>query len=293
MTPTEMTALRRGDIGVENSDLVVSGDHRIAAHLFGDRPGHDPVAIHRRWAQVQSLLDAAATTHMVAAALDPNRTLSIATSRKPHTKAGLEFPMTPTEIAVCSLIVAVISLVATVSFQVHNVRKSRREVRERMQRHVEAVTVSPTHIQSAGEGVVRAQSSVTNHGDRPITAVTLWVDSQYVKPGQTPFTGAHTVEPGATLNYDELLLAEPDPYPVDGNDKLRANVGFTDSDGYAWQKWADGHFQSPLWVGPYRGRLPKRLMRVPLVAKAELRWRRRRHRPPTRQQRPPHRPTGT
>lgn len=74
MTPTEMTALRRGDIGVENSDLVVSGDHRIAAHLFGDRPGHDPVAIHRRWAQVQSLLDAAATTRMVAAALDPNRT---------------------------------------------------------------------------------------------------------------------------------------------------------------------------------------------------------------------------
>lgn len=201
--------------------------------------------------------------------------------------------MTPTEIAVCSLIVALISLVATVSFQVHNVRKSRREAREKVQRHVEAVTVSPTHIQDAGAGTVRAECSVTNHGDRPITAVHLMVDSQYIKPGQFNFTGTRTLDPGSTLRYDEVLLAAPDPYPVDGNDRLRATVGFTDSNGYAWQKWADGHFQSPLWVGPYRGRLPQWVMRVPIAAKIERRWARRRHRPPFRQQRPPHRPADT
>lgn len=201
--------------------------------------------------------------------------------------------MTPTELAVCSLIVAVTSLVATVSFQVHNVRKSRREVREKLQRHVEAVTVSPTLIQDAGEGTVRVTCSVTNRGNRPITAISLMIDSQYIDPSQIAFMRAHTLEPGENLTYDEVLLAKPDPYPVDGNDRLRATVGFTDSDGYAWQKWADGHFQSPLWVGPYRGRLPKRVMRVPLIAKIERRWRRRRHRPPLRHQRPPHQQADT
>lgn len=73
MTPTEITALGRGDITVDNSDLVVCGDHRVPEDLFGDRPGHEPVAIHRRWAQIQTLLDNAATTRMVAAALDPTR----------------------------------------------------------------------------------------------------------------------------------------------------------------------------------------------------------------------------
>ncbi|MGN7132545.1 hypothetical protein ACTHQY_04635 [Rhodococcoides corynebacterioides] len=74
MTSTEITALQRGDIAVDNSDLVVSGEHRIAGTLFGDRPAYEPVAIHRRWAELQSLLDGAATSRMVADALDPNRT---------------------------------------------------------------------------------------------------------------------------------------------------------------------------------------------------------------------------
>ncbi|OZE28287.1 hypothetical protein CH262_02910 [Rhodococcus sp. 05-2255-1e] len=73
MTPTEITVLRRGDIIVDSSDLVVSEDHRITSNLFGDRPGHEPVAIYRRWAQIQAILDGAATTRMVADALDPNR----------------------------------------------------------------------------------------------------------------------------------------------------------------------------------------------------------------------------
>lgn len=73
MSPTEITGLRRGDITIDNSDLVVCGDHRIPSELFGDRPGHGPVAIYRRWAQIQTLLDNAATTRMVAAALDPTR----------------------------------------------------------------------------------------------------------------------------------------------------------------------------------------------------------------------------
>ena len=72
MTSTEITALRRGDITVDGVDLVVCGNHRVAGDLFGERRGHDPVAIHRRWAQIQSILDGAATTRMVAAALDPN-----------------------------------------------------------------------------------------------------------------------------------------------------------------------------------------------------------------------------
>lgn len=202
--------------------------------------------------------------------------------------------MTPTALAVCSLIVACISLLATISFQIHNVRKSRREVREKLERHVEAVTVSPTRIQSAGEGTVRAQCSVTNHGDRPITDVWLTIHSRFISDDESATTFAPTLDPGATLPYDKVLPAEPNPYPVDLNDKLRATVGFTDSDGYKWQKWADGHFQSPLWLGPYRGRLPHWLIRVPIVAKIELKWRGRRRRAPFRQQRPPHRrPTDT
>ncbi|MGB3771303.1 MAG: hypothetical protein WBA00_09185 [Rhodococcus sp. (in: high G+C Gram-positive bacteria)] len=73
MTSTEITALRRGDITVDGVDLVVCGNHRVAGDLFGERRGHDSVAIHRRWAQIQSILDGAATTRMVAAALDPAR----------------------------------------------------------------------------------------------------------------------------------------------------------------------------------------------------------------------------
>lgn len=73
MTPTEITVMRRGDIAVDSDDLVISGDHRIPGNLFGDRPGHRPVQIYRRWAQVQSILDRAATTRMVADTLDPNR----------------------------------------------------------------------------------------------------------------------------------------------------------------------------------------------------------------------------
>lgn len=73
MTPTEITVMRRGDIAVDSDDLVISGDHRIPGNLFGDRPGHRPVQIYRRWAQVQSILDRAGSTRMVADTLDPNR----------------------------------------------------------------------------------------------------------------------------------------------------------------------------------------------------------------------------
>ncbi|MBY6709138.1 MULTISPECIES: recombinase [unclassified Rhodococcus (in: high G+C Gram-positive bacteria)] len=73
MTSTEITVLRRGDITIDGADLVVRGNHRITEDLFGDRSGHGPVAIYRRWAQVQSILDGAVTNRMMADALDPAR----------------------------------------------------------------------------------------------------------------------------------------------------------------------------------------------------------------------------
>ena len=73
MTPTEITVLRRGDIAVDSDDLVISGDHRIPGNLLGDRPGHRPVEIYRRWAQIQSILDRSGSTRMVADTLDPSR----------------------------------------------------------------------------------------------------------------------------------------------------------------------------------------------------------------------------
>lgn len=70
LTYREISALRRGDIEVEGVDLIVSGLHRITPDLLGSHGESGPVAVYRRWAQIQSMLDRSASISVLRAFLD-------------------------------------------------------------------------------------------------------------------------------------------------------------------------------------------------------------------------------
>lgn len=164
----------------------------------------------------------------------------------------------------------------------HGRKQRRRKERTELEAAARRVAVSPHSVSGTGmpPGFVRVTAEVFNSGDLPITNVFLRVHSLLILQDAV-FASVRQLNAGMTLKLDQVVAENPDQGTIPDSDRLWTSASFTDSDGWKWQRWADGVIRPPIDMSP-RGPWSSRFNRIRPIAWMVEKWRRRDGRPPLR-----------
>lgn len=165
-------------------------------------------------------------------------------------------------------------------------RQARRwQRRDDLQDQARKIHVSPQIASDVGSNLLDVVISVENLSEYPVTNVWLLTRSQLLHSDVDLVECIARLEPGGTFRVKQVVAANPDPYPISGDDHLRVTATFVDHNGYKWQRWATGEIKPPISLRA-RSR-PMRLMWKVLPNSILMRWLGRENRPPVRQRLPP------
>lgn len=180
------------------------------------------------------------------------------------------------------------SIVASLSFGValwalvESKRVTRQQQIADLRSQATQIIVSPLDVQELTDqpAKIRVIAKVHNYSFYPIQEVWLKAHSRMIHTDQHVLTFTLELIPSGELVLDQIIEAEPNPYPLAYDDRLLVDASFTDRNGYRWQRWATGEIKPPIdlrrqweFYGIIRKMVPNKL---------RLRWARRRNRPPVR-----------